>query len=343
MCDVYYYRTRIIKKDKKIHYKARELQKDNLVSTSFNNTLKMTMRFDGQVAIVTGAGGGLGKAYAKLLAKRGCKVVVNDLGGSTDGSGSGSARPAQLVVDEIKAEGGEAVANFDSVVDGHKIVEQAVKTYGKIDILVNNAGILRDISFAKMKEKDWDLVNLVHLKGTYAVCKAAWPYMREQRYGRIVNITSSSGLYGNFGQANYAAAKLGIVGFSFTLAKEGAKRNIKVNVVAPGAGSRMTRQIMPENMVKLWKPEYVAPAVAFLVHQDVPCSGKVIEAGGGWYAEVKFARSEGAMLDIDNAEFTPEAVKDIWSEITKFDKLDDFQLNPSVQSGGTVTQIMAKL
>jgi len=297
------------------------------------------LRFDGKVAIVTGAGNGLGKAYALMLGSRGAKVVVNDLGGSTDGTGS--SRVADKVVEEIKAAGGEATANYDSVVEGEKLVKTAMDAYGRIDIIVNNAGILRDVSFAKMSEKDWDLVNLVHLKGTYAVCKAAWPIMRKQRYGRIVNVTSTSGLYGNFGQANYAAAKMGIVGFSFTLAKEGAKRNIKCNVIAPGAGSRMTMQIMPAEMVKLWKPEFVAPMVTYLCHESVPVSGKVFEAGGGWYAQVQWARSEGINIDIkgDAKSFCPEAIRDRWDELTDFEG-DKLELDPSVQSGGTMTQIL---
>eukprot|EP00938_MAST-03A_sp_MAST-3A-sp1_P000501 g501.t1 len=297
------------------------------------------LRFDGQVALVTGAGNGLGKAYAMMLASRGAKVVVNDLGGSTDGTGK--SRIADTVVNEIKAMGGEAVANYDSVVEGEKLVKTAMDTWGRIDIIVNNAGILRDISFAKMKEKDWDFVNLVHLKGTYAVCKAAWPIMRQQKYGRIVNVTSTSGLYGNFGQANYAAAKMGIVGLSFTLAKEGAKRNIKCNVIAPGAGSRMTMQIMPTEIIKLWKPEFVAPMVTYLCHESVPVSGEIFEAGGGWYAQVQWARSKGFMIDITGSSdtFCPEAVRDNWEKLTDFEG-ENIELKPSVQSGGTMTQIL---
>ena len=235
------------------------------------------MRFDGRVAIVTGAGAGLGRIYSMMLASRGCKVVVNDLGGATDGTGS-DASAADKVVAEIKAAGGEATANYDSCVDGDKVVKTAIDAYGKIDIIINNAGILRDVSFQKMEEKDWDLVHLIHVKGAYSLCRAAWPYMREQSYGRIVNVTSTSGLYGNFGQSNYSAAKMAVVGLSSTLAKEGAKRNIKVNTLvsratppqqlgapscfalslqAPGAGSRMTAQVMPPEMVEAWKPDYV--------------------------------------------------------------------------------------
>ncbi len=192
-----------------------------------------------------------------------------------------------------------------------------------------------------MSEKDWDLVNLVHLKGTHAICAAAWPYMREQKYGRIINVTSTSGLYGNFGQANYSAAKMGIVGLSFTLAKEGKKRNITCNVIAPGAGSRMTMQVMPEKMVELWKPEFVAPMVAFLAHEETDCTGRIFEAGGGWFAEVKWARTPGTEIDIDRIDdFVPETIRDKFNEIEDF---SDPELGPSVVTGKTMTQILAKM
>ena len=186
------------------------------------------LRYDGKVAIVTGAGNGLGRIYALNFAARGAKVVVNDLGGAFNGEGGDSSRPAQKVVEEIQAAGGEAVANYNSVVDGDQIVKTAMDTYGRVDIVVNNAGILRDTSFAKMKDRDWDLIYQVHLLGTYKVTKAAWDVMREQRFGRIVNVTSAAGIYGNFGQANYSAMKLGILGLSNTLAREGESRNIHV-------------------------------------------------------------------------------------------------------------------
>lgn len=184
------------------------------------------LRFDGKVAIVTGAGGGLGKVYALMFAARGAKVVVNDLGGSFKGEGA-SSKAADLVVDEIKKAGGEATANYDSVEFGEKIVQTALDAYGTVDIIVNNAGILRDVGFHKMSQQDWDLIYTVHLKGTYALCKAAWNVMREKKYGRIVNVASAAGIYGNFGQANYSAAKLGILGLSQTLAREG-KKNINL-------------------------------------------------------------------------------------------------------------------
>jgi NAD(P)-dependent dehydrogenase (short-subunit alcohol dehydrogenase family) len=216
-------------------------------------TLEMSTRFDDRVAIVTGAGAGLGRMYAMLLASLGAKVVVNDLGGSLDGGGPDSSgeRPADVVVREIKAAGGEAVANYDSCVEGEKVVATAIAAYGRIDIVINNAGILRDVSFHKMTDKDFSLVHLVHVKGAFSVTRAAWPHMREARYGRVVNITSVNGLYGAFGQANYSSAKSAMVGFTKTLAKEGAKRNIKVNVLAPGAGSRMTKTVLPPDVVEV--------------------------------------------------------------------------------------------
>ena len=226
-----------------------------------------TLRFDGRVAIVTGAGGGLGRSHALLLASRGAKVVVNDLGGSFTGEGK-SASAADKVVAEIKAAGGEAVANYDSVEDGDKIVKTAIDAFGRIDIIINNAGILRDVSFQKMTQNDWDLVYRVHVLGAFRVIHAAWNYMRDAGYGRIMNTSSASGIYGNFGQANYSMAKLGLHGFTQTLALEGKKRNIVVNTIAPIAGSRMTETVLPPALLEALKPEYVSPLVAKLVHES---------------------------------------------------------------------------
>ena len=296
------------------------------------------VRFDGQVAVVTGAGAGLGRCYALELARRGAKVVVNDLGGSAGGDGA-SAAPADRVVAEIRAAGGEAVPNFDSCVDGDKVIGTALSAFGRIDIVVCNAGILRDVSFAKMSEKDWDIVQLVHLKGTMACCKAAWPHMRAQRYGRLVLVTSTSGLYGNFGQANYAAAKMGIVGFGKTLAKEGARRDIKCNVVAPGAGSRLTATVLPADVVAKWKPEYVAPLVAVLAHRDAPASGQVFEAGGGWVAQVRWARAPGVFFDLDKG-FGAEDLVARWGEVTDFSRAVDPEAQHSIGGSPQLQQIM---
>ncbi|KAG0165652.1 hypothetical protein DFQ28_008478 [Apophysomyces sp. BC1034] len=283
------------------------------------------LRFDGQVAIVTGAGGGLGKAYALLLAKLGASVVVNDLGGSAQGQGSDS-RAADLVVDEIRKAGGKAVANYDSVEDGEKVVETALKAFGRIDILVNNAGILRDKSFARMSDSDWDLVHRVHLRGTYKVVKAAWPHFHKQKYGRIINTASAVGLYGNFGQTNYSAAKLGVVGFTKTIALEGQRRNILANVIAPNAGTRMTATVMPPEMVEAFKPEYVAPLVAYLGHSATEETGSIFEVGSGWVAKVRWQRSGGVGFPA-NRTLTPEQVAKEWSRIIDFD--DGRATNPN--------------
>ena len=243
------------------------------------------LRFGNKVAIVTGAGNGLGRAYAHLLASRGAKVFVNDLGGGVSGqSAQNQARPADIVVEEIKKMGGQAVANYDSVEFGDKIVKTAVDAFGTVDIVVNNAGILRDTSFVKMTELDWDLIMKVHLKGAFSVTKAAWNIMREKGYGRIINTGSSSGIYGSFGQVNYATAKLGLWGFTQSLAKEGEKRGIKCNCIAPLAGTRMTETVMPKEVVAALKPEFVAPFVAYLCHDKCEDSGALYEVGAGYIA-----------------------------------------------------------
>ena len=269
--------------------------------------------YGGKVAIVTGSGAGLGRLYAKLLASKGARVVINDM----------NPEAADAVVAEIKGAGGEAVANYDSVTEGESVVKTAVDTYGSVQILVNNAGILRDVSYHRMDEQQWDLVVKVHLYGTHAMCRGVWNIFRDQEYGRIVNITSVNGLYGQFGQANYASAKSGIVGLSKTLAMEGVKRNIKVNVVAPGAGTAMTATVMPEEMVAAWLPDYVAPMVAVLASEEVPCTGSIFEAAGGWFGEVKYKRTTGAFFDIsdwENKPFTPEEVRDRFVEITDWEE-----------------------
>ncbi|CAI2357339.1 unnamed protein product [Caenorhabditis sp. 36 PRJEB53466] len=271
----------------------------------------MTLRFDGKVAIVTGAGGGLGKTYALELAKRGCKVVVNDLGGDRHGTSS-STSMADKVVQEIKSAGGQAVANYDSVEFGDKIVKTAIDTFGRIDIVINNAGILRDVSFLKMTELDWDLIFKVHVKGAYAVTKAAWPYMRDQKYGRIVVTSSNAGVHGNFGQVNYSAAKSALIGFANALAQEGAKYNILANTLVPTAGSRLTETVMPQNLVDALKPDYVTPLVTYLVHESFPESGKVFEAGAGWYGTIQYYKSKGKV--ISNA--TADDLAKNWTTIT---------------------------
>ncbi|KAI0553342.1 hypothetical protein F4679DRAFT_530866 [Xylaria curta] len=283
------------------------------------------LRYDGQVAVVTGAGGGLGKAYATFFASRGAKVVVNDLGGSFKGEGN-STKAADVVVNEIKAAGGEAVANYDSVENGEKIIETAIKAFGRIDILINNAGILRDVSFKNMKDADWDLVVKVHVKGAYKCARAAWPYFRKQKYGRVINTASAAGLFGNFGQANYSAAKLAMVGFTETLAKEGAKYNIVCNVIAPIAASRMTETVMPPEMLENLKPDWIVPLVAVLVHKsNTNENGSIFEAGGGHIAKFRWERSSGLLLKADDS-YTASAIIKQWSKVSDFS-------NPQYPSG----------
>lgn len=275
------------------------------------------LRFDGKVAIVTGAGGGLGRAYALLLASRGAHVVVNDLGGDHKGGGQ-STKAADVVVEEIKAAGGTAVANYDSVEFGDKIVKTALDAFGRIDIVVNNAGILRDVSFHKMTTQDWELINKVHVYGSFSVTHAAWPHMREQGYGRIVFTASAAGIYGNFGQANYSAAKLGLVGLSNTLAIEGARKGIFVNTIAPIAASRLTETILPPDLLASLKPEYIAPFVAFLCHESCEETGGLFELGGGFYSRLRYERSAGKTFRLGR-EVSMEDIHRNINNINSFD------------------------
>ncbi len=273
------------------------------------------IRFDNRVAIVTGAGGGLGRAYALALAARGAKVVVNDLGGARDGSGS-SLSAAQTVVDEIVAAGGEALANSASVTDAaaiEKLAAYVKERWGRIDILINNAGILRDKTFAKMTVEDFRQVLDVHLMGSMTCTKAVWETMREQAFGRILMTTSSSGLYGNFGQANYGAAKMGIVGLMRTLTLEGAKYDIRINTVAPVAATRMTEDLLPPAMLAKLGPETVVPAALYLVSDEAP-SNAVINAGGGGFERTYVTMTRG--IHVDAAAMTPETVAARFAEIS---------------------------
>ncbi|ACY99205.1 MULTISPECIES: SDR family oxidoreductase [Thermomonospora] len=253
------------------------------------------LRFDGRVAIVTGAGHGLGRQHALELAARGAKVVVNDLGGDRSGAGA-SAGPAQQVVEEIVKNGGEAVANPDNVATpegAQAIVQAALDNFGKIDIVINNAGILRDKSFKNMTVEEWDAVIAVHLRGAFLVTSAAWPHLRDQGYGRIVNTSSPAGLFGNFGQANYSTAKMGLVGFTKTLAHEGAKYNIKANAIAPVAWTRMTEDLLPADFAEALGVDKVTPLVAYLAHEDNQASGEVYTVGGGRIAKIFVAEGPG--------------------------------------------------
>ncbi|KAG1697218.1 Peroxisomal multifunctional enzyme type 2 [Nymphon striatum] len=273
------------------------------------------LQFCGKVAIVTGAGGGLGRQYAIQLAERGAALVVNDLGGARDGEGK-SCKAADIVVGEIKSTGGKAIADYNSVEDGDKIVQTAIDKYGKVDIVINNAGIIRDKSFMKMSVKDWDLVQNVHLRGSFLVTKAAWPYLRQQNFGKVIFTSSASAIYGNFGQSNYSAAKLGLIGLCKTLAIEGAKYNIHCNTVIPTAASRLTEDLLPSEVQDLLKPEFVAPLVTWLTHHNCNESGKIFEAGGGWIGKYEYYRSKGVNVFDEKEGITPEEISNKWEEIT---------------------------
>lgn len=301
----------------------------------------MTIDFKGRVAIVTGAGGGLGREHALALAARGAKVLVNDLGGARDGSG-GSATAAEAVVAEIRAAGGEAIANGASVTDFAAVqamVQQAVAAWGRVDILVNNAGILRDKSFAKMELADFELVVDVHLMGAVNCTKAVWAIMNEQKYGRIVMTTSSSGLYGNFGQSNYGAAKMALVGLMQTLALEGAKNDIRVNCLAPTAATRMTEGLMPEAVLAALKPEAVVPAMLVLAAQDAP-TRTILLAGAGTFEAAHITMTQGVWLGNDAQ--TPERLAERLAEVT--DRTgDQVPQSGSAQGSNEVTKAMENL
>ena len=259
----------------------------------------MTIRFDGRVAIVTGAGAGLGRSHAMLLASRGAKVVVNDPGGSVDGTGSASA-VADKVVAEIKAAGGQAVPSYASVAEektAQSIIDTAINTWGRLDVLVNNAGVLRDKAFNNMTMEDYEFVNAVHHFGTVYCTKAAWPIMRKQQYGRIVVTTSGSGTVGNFGQANYGAAKMAVNGLINVLRHEGGKYNIRCNAISPSALTRMTELLLPPDIGPWMKPELVSPAVAWLCSEECDQNGEIIAATAGGYARVQYFVSEGMQFD----------------------------------------------
>ena len=278
----------------------------------------MSIRFDGRVAIVTGAGGGLGRLHALALAARGAAVVVNDLGGGVDGSG-GAPTAAHAVVDEIRAAGGKAIASAASVIDFAAVqamVQAAVAEWGRVDILVNNAGILRDKSFAKMELADFRLVMEVHLMGAVHCTKAVWSVMREQNYGRIVMTTSSSGLYGNFGQSNYGAAKMALVGLMQTLSIEGAKHDIRVNCLAPTAATRMTEALMPAAMLKLLEAESVTPGLLALVAEDAPTRA-ILCAGAGAFERAYVTLTEG--IHVGRPDDAAEQIAARWESISDRD------------------------
>jgi len=295
----------------------------------------MELGFDGKVAIVTGAGGGLGREHALEFARRGARVVVNDLGGAVDGSG-GSKTAAEAVVAEIEALGGEGVANGDSVATeagGKAIVQSAIDAFGRIDIVVNNAGILRDKTFHKMTDAELTSVLDVHLKGAFYVTQPAWLHFREQGYGRVVNTSSNSGLLGNFGQANYGAAKMGLVGFTRVLAAEGAKYNIKVNAIAPVAKTRMTEDLLG-SMAEQLDPKFVTPVVVYLAHESNETTGCVYSTAGGTVAKFFVGLTQGTHRGTD---LTVETIRDDWEAINDEDGYV-VPANPGEEFGKLLTQ-----
>lgn len=300
------------------------------------------LRYDGRVAVVTGAGAGLGREYALLLGARGAKVVVNDLGGSFHGEGA-SKRAAEVVAEEIRSRGGTAVADYNSVVDGHKVIETAISNFGRVDILINNAGILRDRSILKMSDEDWNLIQDVHLKGSFKCTQAAWPHMRKQQFGRIIMTASNSGIYGNFGQANYTAAKMGLVGLANTVAIEGSKNNIFCNVIIPTAASRMTAGILPDILFDELKPHLIAPVVAYLCHESCEENGTYIESAAGWATKVHMVRGNGTVLrtSIEQNNISPEYVRSVWSKVTDMSEARHF--DTVAEASGSLLEVLENL
>ena len=301
-----------------VNAESAEVVMDNGIF-EYGDRVKEEIRFDGQVAIVTGAGAGLGRVYALELAKRGARVVVNDLGGAPDGSGKGSKKPADQVVDEIKALGGEAVANHDNVATvagGDNIVKTALDAFGTVDILINNAGILRDKTFLKMEPENWQAVLDVHLNGAYHVSRPAFGVMKKKGYGRILMTTSAAGLYGNFGQTNYAAAKMGLVGLMNTLKLEGERSNIKVNTIAPVAASRLTADILPPDFIDKLEPELVAPMALYLVSEQCPVSGNIYNVGMGCINRAAVMTGPGIVMGDGREIPQPEQLLAQWENVT---------------------------
>lgn len=296
----------------------------------------MTMRFDDRVVIVTGAGQGLGRSHALAFAARGARVVVNDLGAGADGEGHDPLL-ADQVVEEIVAAGGEAVASHDSVTRGERIVQCALDNFGRVDVLVHNAGILRDRAFHHMTTDDWDNVYEVHVKGAFRLLHAAWPRLREQQFGRIILTTSAAGLYGNFGQANYAMAKMALIGLCQTLAQEGGKHDIRTNAIAPVADSRLTEEILPDELRQQLQPDRVSPLVLKLAHESHRDTGRLYEAGAGWIARVRWERAGGHVFT-GNEPLTPEAITERWEAIEDFSEPDHPE-NAQQALSGMLTRI----
>lgn len=277
------------------------------------------LRFDNRVIVITGSGRGIGLEYAKFFASRGAKLVLNDIG--QENGAFLIDKVAKDLETEFKT---EVHPNHDSVEFGERIIEDAVKRFGRVDVLINNAGILRDKSFVKMTNEDWDLILKIHMTGAFRCTHAAWKVFRDQKYGRIINTSSSAGLNGNFGQVNYSAAKAGLHGFTRSLAKEGDKYNIKVNTIAPIAATRMTQGIMPEEVLEAVQPKYVIPLVGLLCHEDCPETGGLFEVGGGWVTKLRWQRAQGVSHKLN---FGPEDVKANWSKIVDFTGENDYPEN----------------
>uniref|UniRef100_F6ZAH1 Peroxisomal multifunctional enzyme type 2 n=1 Tax=Equus caballus TaxID=9796 RepID=F6ZAH1_HORSE len=296
--------------------------------------------FNGGTQFTSSILAGLGRAYALAFGERGASVVVNDLGGDMKGVGK-SSLAADKVVEEIRSRGGKAVASYDSVEAGEKIVKTALDAFGRIDVVVNNAGILRDRSFGRLSDEDWDIIHRVHLRGSFLVTRAAWDHMKKQKFGRIIMTSSASGIYGNFGQANYSAAKLGLLGLSNTLAIEGKKNNIHCNTIAPQAGSRLTQTVFPEDVVEALKPDYVAPLVLWLCHESCEENGSLFEVGAGWIGKLRWERTLGALVRQRNQPMTPEAVKANWKKICDFGSVS----NPQTiqESTGGIIGLVSKM
>jgi NAD(P)-dependent dehydrogenase (short-subunit alcohol dehydrogenase family)/acyl dehydratase len=309
-----------------INAESGEVVMDNGIF-EYGDIVREEIRFDGRVAIVTGGGAGLGRVYALELAKRGARVVVNDLGGARDGSGKGSTAPAAKVADEIKASGGQAVVNCDNVATvkgGENIIKTALDAFGTVDILINNAGILRDKTFLKMEPENWQGVIDVHLNGAYNVSRPAFGVMKEKGYGRILMTTSAAGLYGNFGQTNYSAAKMGLVGLMNTLKLEGDKYNIRVNTIAPLAASRLTQDILPPDVIDKLKPELVAPMALYLVSEQCPVSGNIYNAGMGCFNRAAIVTGPGAVVG-DGLEIPdPEQLLAQWKNVTSLNGAKEY-------------------
>lgn len=278
------------------------------------------LRFEGRVVVITGGGSGLGREYALEFAKRGAKILLNDLGGSVTGVGN-SNRSADMTVKELKLLGAEAVANYDSVSEGEKIIEAAISAFGRVDVVVNNAGILKEVFFHKITTDEWDQIINVHLKGSFSVCRAAWPYMRAQKYGRIINTTSGTGLYGNVAQSNYTTAKLGLHGLTQTLSIEGANYNILVNSIAPMAASRLTQGTFSPELVELLIPEKITPLVAFLAHEACTTTGGLYEVAGGWITKLRWQRANGLFFPETPS---PENLRKRWKKVVTFDKTSEY-------------------